>query len=128
MDTVAQLEKHFGRPLNAWERVLTQSLFAVSILANRETDDFVLLHANSLPLPEHVQAEYTLRGLAFAGAIGLSWALTPEVELTFPLSANCIAGIAQAFMKMMKSGATQVKDGGALSLYRLWNLKDERPN
>ena len=128
-DQLEQLERHFGRPLTKCERVLTESAFAVHILANPTTGDVQFVDPSALPLPTQIAEVYRRRGLEYVGVIGVSLDLVPTGALDATVGEHTMSAISKAFLGLMERVIARVEEsmnGDVQWLFNLWSLEDTR--
>jgi hypothetical protein len=127
MDSIQALEKHFGKSLDKHERLVAEALVSVGVLLNPANQDFELVAIG--PIPAHVHEGYTRRGLQYSATLGVTREFKPRIELAVPIAPVTIAVIMAEFTWFVQRAVSMCEESVSVErLYRLWNLKDERPN
>jgi len=106
---------------------------AVAIFANEPATDWVLVGLNGGPLDSASVADLNRRGLTFAGVTGLVGG-QPRTCLDRPLGDATVDKISALFVGYFvarfvdAAKAAKPKDDSEAFLWRLWALKDPRPD
>jgi hypothetical protein len=123
--------------MDKFEQLSTAASYAVAIFGNQAQGDFALFDltkGTTFPV-ENIQREIAERSLVFCGVMGVVQGI-PCTTLAEPLDSCTIRALSHAFNERVESASAaaltaalerQPKDDSEQWLWRLWSLKDTRP-
>jgi hypothetical protein len=112
--------------MDKFEALTQEAGVCLAILANPRNGDVQLIDVDAAPLPADVVLRYHVRGLEFAGLLGLVNG-QPRVVLEDVLSDALMLSVRLEFLRLYGAAIEQVenslKGDSALWLERLWRLQ-----
>lgn len=123
--------------MDKFEQLSTAASYAVAIFGNQAQGDFALFdltRGTPYPVEDH-KREIAERALCFCGVMGIVQGV-PYTALAEPLDTYTITALSHAFNERVESASAaaltaalerQPKDDSESWIWRLWSLKDTRP-